>query len=392
MFHYSQPYEQYSFCFCSNYETVGGIQAPLSKPSTITLTLPSQQPYVLSIVAACAKDIMMSFQCQTHSVSLSLGVDTGASVTLLSESAFSALKIKCPNIPLALQSSKVTLPSAQGLNLTALGTLTLLVTLAPNLVAFNVQFYVIKEFVMPCDGLLGFDSLVLHNIDIFPKRHAISRQECFHPAMTVFVPLLSVASLAASLDSTSTLSPVKGNSSPSTPRPVAAVLIGDQYIGPCSAARLPVRVREASVGSSVLSLPDSMKVSRLSLDSTLSSVDVHHVTHALVTNTSGAPITLKQGVLLGTFEMFDPSSLESSPLSVAGVSTQLDEDLSVVVAQLSPHVKTLDYPEGKSALPKLLAKHRHAVALPGEPLGLTNRLTHHIALQPDAKPSFVPSY
>ncbi len=91
--------------------------------------------------------------------------------------------------------------------------------------------------------------------------------------------------------------------------------------------------------------------------------------------------------------MFDPSSLEeSSPLPVTGVSTQLNEDLSDVVAQLSPHVKTLDYPEGKSALLKLLAKHRHAVALPGEPFGLTNRLTHHISLQPDAKPSFVPSY
>ncbi len=159
--------------------------------------------------------------------------------------------------------------------------------------------------------------------------------------MTVSVPLLSVASLAASWDSTSTLSPVKENSSSSTPRPVAAVLIWEQYIGLCSAARLPVRVREASVGSSVLFLPDGMKVSRLPLESTLSSLDAHHVTHALVTNTSGAPITLKQAVLLGTFEMFDPSSLEeSSPLPVAGVSTQLDEDLSDVVAQLSPHDKT----------------------------------------------------
>ncbi len=90
--------------------------------------------------------------------------------------------------------------------------------------------------------------------------------------------------------------------------------------------------------------------------------------------------------------MFDPSALEeSSPLPVAGVSTQLDEDLSDVVAQLSPHVKTLNYPKGKSALLKLLAKHRHD-ALSGEPLGLTNRLTYHIALQPDAKPSLVPSY
>ncbi len=87
---------------------------------------------------------MMSFQCQTHPVSLSLGVDTGASVTLLSESAFSALKIKLLNIPLTLQSSKVNLSSVQGLNLTVLGTLTLPFTLAPNSESFNVKFYVIK--------------------------------------------------------------------------------------------------------------------------------------------------------------------------------------------------------------------------------------------------------
>ncbi len=92
--------------------------------------------------------------------------------------------------------------------------------------------------------------------------------------------------------------------------------------------------------------------------------------------------------------MFDPSSLEEpSPFPVACVSAQPgDEDLSDVVAQLATHVKTPDYPEGKIALLQLLALYRHAVALPGEPLGLTNSVTHTISLQPDAKPSFVPPY
>ncbi len=246
------------------------------------------------------------------------------------------------NIPLTLQSSKVTLSSVQGLNLTVLGTLTLPYTFAPNLESFNVEIYVIEEFAMSYDGLLGLDSLVLHNI-FFPNRHALSRHECFNSAMTVSVPLPSAASLAASLNSVSTASSVKGNRSPSTPRPVSAVLIGDQYIGPCSTARLSVRVHDASVSSAVLSLLDSMRGSLLSLESTFSSVDAHPVTYVLVTNTSGAPITLKQDVL-GTFEMFYPSPLEEfSPLLVTGVSTQLvDEDLSDVVAQLTPYTKTLD--------------------------------------------------
>ncbi len=93
------------------------------------------------------------------------------------------------------------------------------------------------------------------------------------------------------------------------PRPVAAVVTGDQYIGPCSAVSVPLRLRDAPPDSVVLFLPDSMEVGRLSLEITLSSIDAHHVTHALVSNASGAPITLKQVVLLGNFEVFDPSSL-----------------------------------------------------------------------------------
>ncbi len=69
-----------------------------------------------------------------------------------------------------------------------------------------------------------------------------------------------------------------------------------------------------------------------------------------------------------------------------------DEDLSGVVAQLVTLVVTPDYPEGKPALHQLLAQYRHAVVLPGEPLGLTNRITHTTSLQPDAKPSYLFSY
>ncbi len=67
-------------------------------------------------------------------------------------------------------------------------------------------------------------------------------------------------------------------------------------------------------------------------------------------------------------------------------------DLTDVMAHLKPHVNVLDYPETNPALLQLLAKHRQAIALPGEPLGVTNTVTHHIALQPDAQPSYVPSH
>ncbi len=67
-------------------------------------------------------------------------------------------------------------------------------------------------------------------------------------------------------------------------------------------------------------------------------------------------------------------------------------DLPDVLAHLKPQVNVLDYPEAKPALLQLLAQYRQAFALPGEPLGVTTKVTHRIALQPGAKPSYVPSY
>ncbi len=100
-------------------------------------------------------------------------------------------------------------------------------------------------------------------------------------------------------------------------------------------------------------------------------------------------------MLLATYKVLDLSSLEESfPLPVAGVTAHDADvtDLTDVMAQLKPHVNVLEYPATKPALLQLLAKHRQAIALPGEPLGVTTEITHHIALQPSAQPSYVLSY
>ncbi len=65
---------------------------------------------------------------------------------------------------------------------------------------------------------------------------------------------------------------------------------------------------------------------------------------------------------------------------------------SDIRAQLRPLVNIFDYPEGKNELLDLLASYRNAVALPGEPLGVTSHVSHHIALKPDTNPVYIPSY
>ncbi len=100
---------------------------------------------------------------------ISLGVDTGASVTLLSESAYSTLKLKFLDIPLDIKKSNLTFSSVQGSTLHVTGTVTLTISLAPSLKIFNIQFHVTPQFALPCDGLLGVDSLTAHDISIHPE-------------------------------------------------------------------------------------------------------------------------------------------------------------------------------------------------------------------------------
>ncbi len=138
---------------------------------------------------------------------------------------------------------------------------------------------------------------------------------------------------------------------------VSAVVIGDQHIGPSCGARLSVRLKNAPVGRHVISAPDFMRVHRLSLESTLSTVRADHISDALVTNKTGSSITLKNGVLLATYEVLDLFSLEESfPLPVAGVTAHDADvtDLTNVMAQLKSHVNVLDYPATKPALLQLL--------------------------------------
>ncbi len=101
-----------------------------------------------------------------------------------------------------------------------------------------------------------------------------------------------------------------------------------------------------------------MRIHHLCLESTLSVVNTDHISDSLVTDKTGFSITLKDGVLIGTFEVLDLSSIEEPlPLPVAGINTQNADvsDLTDVMAHLRPHVNVLDYLEAKPALLNLLA-------------------------------------
>ncbi len=151
---------------------------------------------------------MLTVKFMLNQLPISLGVDTGASVTLLSESAYSTLKLKFPDIPLNLQKSNLTLSSFQGSTLHVTGTFTLPISFAPSSKTFNIDFHVTPQFALPCDGLLGLDSLIPNDISVHPKRRTILSDECFHPAMGVNFPFLSSISSTIPCDDQRLSTPV----------------------------------------------------------------------------------------------------------------------------------------------------------------------------------------
>ena len=86
---------------------------------------------------------------------------------------------------------------------------------------------------------------------------------------------------------------------------IAENIVSDLIVDPDAATRLHVRIAKFSVGSCVLSLPETMWIHSLALEGTLSTIRCGNATDVLVTNFTGSPITLKTGILIGFFEVAD---------------------------------------------------------------------------------------
>ena len=336
----------------------------------------------------------LTIPCLAWDTSFSLTIDTGASCNLLSLQAYSHLN-SLYNLP--LQPVTTFLQSVQGTPLPVSGAVSIPVRFGVHAEVLHVPFFVTSQFALSSDGLLGLHTLTTKVVDIFPNRRAILHKDVFYSSMEIPVPLLTLPTDSSSPPVDVAVPrpcPADSKLSVSATSLCAAVVVGDQYIRPSCSTIVPVRLSNAPAGSSVLSLPDTVRVHRLALESTLSLVNDDSITHALVTNVTGSPFSLRGGTTFASFEVVSALSFQDLPHlvgagAVASVSTGSPAEMAT---QLEPHLKVSDYPEAKVRLIDLLAEHRSAIALPGEPLGLTDRITHSIVLQPDANPTYVPAY
>ena len=329
-------------------------------------------------------------------------MDTGADCSLITEDAF--LKLQ-KLYQISFQPCQRILKGVEGSLLNILGKVMLPVSFHPHDTTFFANFHIVSNFFLQCDALLGFDVLADNNISLHPKHQALSYgDELFYatpnPKSILSVnkkrvhfeqsPLPRVTDSSLKRQQAVSATAVVSQCSNASQLMCNAVVVGDQYINPTSACVLTVRIKDAPIGSHVISHPDSSKVKRLAVEGTLSSIRKDHLTSALVTNLTGSSITLKDGVLLGTFTIHDSESLQDPVPCVAAVSSQPSPTSSP--EELKPHVQVMDFPDMNNSLLDLLVKHRTAFALPGEPLGVTHKVEHHIDLKPQTRPVYVPSY
>ena len=111
----------------------------------------------------------------------------------------------------------------------------------------------------------------------------------------------------------------------------------------------------------------------LAQEGTLSTIRCGNVTYVLVTNITGSSVTLKSGVLIGSFEVADSLSFQDPPHLVAVVSddTATSNDPVDLITQLDSCANVSDFPDPKPSLLILFVNYKSALALPGESLGVT---------------------
>ncbi len=164
-------------------------------------------------------------------------------------------------------------------------------------------------------------------------------------------------------------------------RVVKATVTGSHDIPHRTAMHIPVSVPNARVSCDIC-IEGESKVKRLAVEPTLCTVREGHKMTALVVNTTGGPITLRQGVFLSEGLAYD-GQVVSEPVDlpapvVASVCASVGKDSMVQTQKLESLVTVVDYPELSSSLIQLLKRYRDVFALPGEPLGATDRAEHHI--------------
>ncbi len=282
-----------------------------------------------------------------------------------------------------------------GYSLEILGKVLLTVQPSKKVSAFRSYFYVITKFTLPVDALISLNTMRELGILISPDSNEINYEGKLLKGMSSPSPL---AFLDSPLTEEQTVSPIVakqrlGGEKGHWPT-VSAKVERTQEIPDRAAKMITIRVDKIQVGSDAC-INGAPNTHRTGVESTLSKVRGGNLTEALVVNTSGAPITLKQDQRIGQVLVYDrqvASEPELSSVYASAISSQSHDATAQRSASLVPFIKVAHYSEMKPILLQVLEMHRGAIALPGKPLGVTHCAEHHIKLKPGSNPVYTNAY
>ena len=213
------------------------------------------------IVAAYHHSGLMTLSAKVGGINVSLTVDTGAEVNLLSEESYMALKRNARGGRWPLRQSDLNLKGVTGSSLGVIGKTTLPLCLGKGCSLIRVDFYVVTNFQLPADGLLGLSGLKAHQIRIEPKGNLVTFRGKKLRAMDVSMPLVPkhVKSPKMTGDDKQGMSYVipsvhvsrKSEDPTENWKSVRATVVGNHSIPDRYAMHIPVSVPDAFVGSDI---------------------------------------------------------------------------------------------------------------------------------------------
>ncbi len=322
---------------------------------------------------------------------LSLAVDSGAVVNVLSEESFRQLKRQLRGGKLKLHPTDVTLQGVGKNPLEVLGTVTLGIRLGTDSARINLMFYVISKFNLNADGLIGLRSMTEHQMEIHPPRNLVKIGNRTYPAMEEPCRFLVAHSDAPARTNEQQRRNASENHSIGSIS--YARLLHTVTVPANMSMTIAVDVPQAFHGNDIV-IEGPSKLNSVEVEPTLTTVNNEGQAFALLVNQNNYDVTLQAGKTLSQALVYN-AKVQLQPDSdscVASVQRSASDIDVSPPATLSSFVKVEDYPEHRQTLINLLQRHRPVVALPGEPLGSTTLTEHTIRVKPGTKPVYIPAY
>ena len=266
-----------------------------------------------NIVAACSQTDIMALPVKAGPCNFSLAVDTGAAVNVLSEESYKTLKRNARGGRWPLRQSDLNLRGVTGSSLDIKGMVTLPICVVKGTPAIRADFYVAANFQLPADGILGLTSMKDNRISIHPNLNMITYHGKQLQALETSMPLASRTFRSVRRESNHACSEREADASQTIPsvytsrtnppasaewKTVKATVVGDHEIPDRVAMHIPVAVPDAPINGDIC-ISGPSKLNRLAIEATLSTVRDNHVTCALVVNTTGGPVRIRNGVYIG---------------------------------------------------------------------------------------------